>query len=139
MDEKVTDSVFGEMTYKHSWSRMQMVDWWGTCNVKITAHAYTGQEIIEKQRNAYLDYQKNIKRLLVDATSRLIEYNNSSYNLNSPISQNELLVVLHPKTVLFHRDGSWGVLFDSDWDTENGIGIFKENGVVKVGTQDEFL
>lgn len=139
MNEKVTDSVFGEMTYKHSWSRMQMVDWWGPCNVQITAHAYTGQEIVEQQRKAYLDYQKNIKCLLADFTPQLIEYINSSYDLNSPISQNDLLVSLHPKTVLFQRDGSWGVLFDCDWDPENGMGIFKENGVVKVGTQDDFL
>lgn len=139
MNEKISDSVFGEMSYKHSWTRIEAIEWWGVCNVQITAHAFTGQEIDERQRAAYLDYQKNIMSLLAGALPQLIEFVNRSCSSDSAISQQDLYNSLHPKTVLFQRDGSWGILFDSDWDAENGIGVFKVNSIVKVGTQDDFL
>lgn len=31
---------------------------------------------------------------------------------------------IKPKTIYFARDGSWGILFDTEIDNENGFAIF---------------
>lgn len=139
MENKVNDSAFGEMSYKHSWSKIENIDWWGNHAVNISAHAYTGQKIIDEQRSAYLDYKNNIKKFLVDSIPMLVKFIHSTYDLDTLPTQKNLLSSLSPTTVLFQRDGSWGILFDSNWDPENGIGIFKKDEVIKIGTQDDFL
>jgi len=139
MSKKIIDPVFGEMTYQHSWVRSEGIDWWGTYTVEITAHAYTGQLIAEEQKVAYLDYKNTAEKFIADSVPLLVKFINDSYDLASSISNADLLALLKPTAVLFQRDGSWGVLFESDLEPENGIAIFKENGVIKVGTQDDFL
>ena len=47
--------------------------------------------------------------------------------------------LLEPKSIVFERDNSWGILFECNCDIENGIALFIKNGEIKVGSQDDFL
>ena len=44
-----------------------------------------------------------------------------------------------PKTIIFERDDSWGILFNTDYDIENGVALFIINKKILVGPQDLFL
>ncbi|HIE34698.1 MAG TPA: DUF2004 domain-containing protein [Campylobacterales bacterium] len=46
---------------------------------------------------------------------------------------------LIPKTIIFERDSSWGILFDTDYDVEDGVAVFIINEKIQVGPQDLFL
>lgn len=136
----INDPTFGCMEYKHSWVRESEVEWWedNVNKVKITAHAYTGDGISDAQRNAFVEYEKTIKEVICSSLKNLTSFIKDNYGI--AYSEKDLFDVLKPKTVLFQQDGSWGVLFDADFDIENGISLYKENtGDFKVGVQDDFL
>lgn len=130
----------GEMYYRHSWCREENVDWWGnkSVNVQITAHAYTGDAITDQQRNAFNDYTANITTFIERGLPLILDYVQATHDIT--YTTEELLLALTPKNVLFQKDGSWGVLFDCEFDIENGLALYKTNdNVIRVGSQDEFL
>ena len=139
MNLEVNDKVFGNMIYKHSWIKQEIINWWGgkEFKIKIKAHAYKGQDILECQRNAYKKYLNETNKVISKAIPLLIQYL-QSIKENS-ITEVELYQHLIPTEVIFMRDSEWGILFDTDWDEENGIAIYTENHEVKVGPEDSFL
>lgn len=139
-DVKIVDEVFGEMHYKHSWCRVESADWWNgqALMVQVTAQAYSGDEILDVQREAFSSYRKNIGEIVDRAIPMLMDYVSSSYGCK--YSKSEIMEALIPNNVLFERDGSWGVLFDASFDIENGLAFFIDaGGSLLVGTQDDFL
>ena len=139
MNTTVTDPVFGEMVYSHSWSRKETISWWLTCEVKISAKAFKYDSITEKQREAFKDYKSEIDDFVSEAIPKIKTFLEDNYDIEPNLTQASVIKILHPQIVLFLKDGAWGVLFDSDLDVENGLGVFKVNGVVKVGKQDDFI
>ncbi|WP_312928991.1 hypothetical protein [Stutzerimonas nitrititolerans] len=137
--KQLDDAVFGKMEYKHSWYKMQSIRWWGIqeLDVKITAHAYTGKNITEQQRNAFIEYQREIEDIIVNSAPILRDSLHSIFDVN--YTTEELFIELTPRTVLFLEDGDWGILFDSKSDIEHGIALYKHNGIWKAGPQDDFL
>jgi len=135
MSEKIVDKVFGEMEYKHSWTKKDNFLFLGkTYTVNVTAQAYKGDEILESQRFSYSNYKNFLQDHESIIKEKLMEYCKSTYDIN--ISVEECLI---PQTIIFERDGSWGILFDTDYDVENGVAIFIINGKIQVGPQDLFL
>lgn len=133
--EKIKDIVFGEMIYKHSWTKKDSFIFLGkTYTVNITAQAYKGDKILESQ-------QENFKKFkdFLNEHSNNIEQKLKEYLKNMLKVEGSLTDLLEPKTIIFERDNSWGILFDTEYDVENGIALFIKNNAIKVGTQDEFI
>lgn len=139
MLNKIEDEVFGMMEYKHSWTRKEILKWNNTDYiVKLTAQAYSGDDILSTQRDMYLQYVENIDSLFSKALPLLHDYCSKALAVTS-LTDNKLKSQLVPKTILFERDNTWGVLFDFALDQENGLAIFLINNEIKVGPQELFL
>ncbi len=133
--EKINDIVFGEMIYKYSWMKKDKFIFLGKeYEINIIAQAYKGNEILEVQRNNFIQYQEFLNKNSDDIKIKLRKYLKEMFNTN--LSLDELV---EPKSIVFERDNSWGILFECDCDIENGIALFIKNGEIKVGSQDDFL
>lgn len=133
--EKFIDKVFGEMEYKHSWTKKEAFLFLDKAYVvNIVAQAYKGDVILESQQLNYTSYKKNLEDNYNKIVEKLNEYCKS--NFDTEVSLDKCLI---PKTIIFERDGSWGILFDTDYDTENGIAVFFIKEKIKIGSQDLFL
>ena len=64
----------------------------------------------------------------------LQEYCEKFYKTNENIEQ-----ILELTSIYFARDGSWGMLFESKYDVENGLAIFFNNDSMIVNSQDMLL
>lgn len=139
--DTVNDKEFGEMQYKHSWKKKASVSWWAgrEISLDIIAQAYSGQEISEPQRGALKFYKEKIGVLIDSGKKSLVEYIRKSRNIDYSIK--DLEEILNPTAVVFNRDGTLGILFDADFDAENGVALFNKeiNGDLFAGEQDEFL
>lgn len=135
MSEKINDKVFGEMEYKYSWTKKDSFLFLDKAyTVNVTAQAYSCDNILESQQSNYANYKNYLQKHKTEIKEKLTEYFYLTYNAN---------VLLHdclvPKTIIFERDDSWGILFDTDYDTENGVALFIVKGKTEVGPQDLFL
>ena len=136
---KVNDKVFGNMVYKHSWTKKELFKWGSKeYNLKITAQAYNGDAITDSQRKQYSIYKKSYIKTLKQAMPEIVDYLNQILDKKN-IEQKDVYSLLIPKTVIFNRENGWGVLFASKLDVENGIAIFVINNKIKVGPQEIFL
>lgn len=135
MLEKIIDKVFGEMEYKHSWTKKDSFLFLDKAYaVNVTAQAYKGDDILESQQSNYSNYRKYFEENKAEIKEKLIEYCQSTYNTDALLEE-----CLIPKTIIFERDGSWGILFDTDYDVEDGVAVFIINEKIQVGPQDLFL
>ena len=132
---KIKDKVFGEMEYKHSWTKQDSFIFLGKpFMVNVVAQAYKGDDILESQQQNYINFRNYLEEHKDNVQKILEDYCKATYSANI-----ELNKYLEPKTIIFERDGSWGILFDTDYDIENGIALFIIDNKIKVGTQDLFL
>ena len=139
MSEFINDEIFGKMTYKHSWTRKAIASFWGRdTEVNITAKAYVGDEILQSQRDMFITYEKDVSEVINNATPEIIEYCKTTFMLPNLVND-DLIKALTPRSVLFQRDDSWGILFDCKWDEEHGVAIFIINDQISVGPQDCFI
>jgi len=135
MDNKIKDNYFGEMVYKHSWTKTDTICLFDKAyKVKVVAQAYKGDTILDIQRENYVNFRNYLEENKVAIEKKLKEYCKTNYNTDKTLDE-----CLTPKTVIFERDGSWGILFDTEYDIENGVALFVINGQLEVGTEDSFL
>jgi hypothetical protein len=135
MSEKIIDKVFGEMEYKYSWTKKDSFLFLDKAYaVNVTAQAYKGDDILESQQSNYSNYRKYFEENKAEIKEKLIEYCKSTYNTEALLEE-----CLIPKTIIFERDSSWGILFDTDYDVEDGVAVFIINEKIQVGPQDLFL
>lgn len=133
--EKIIDKLFGEMEYKHSWTKIDSFIFLNKAYVvNIIAQAYKGDEILESQQKNYIKYKDFLQQNNSEIEIKLATYCEELYHANGKIDE-----YLEPKQIIFERDGSWGILFESDYDIENGVAVFFVDGKIKVGTQDQFI
>lgn len=138
----VNDPVFGEMTYDYSWEKTEEFSAFGRdVEIHIVAKAYSGQEILEVQRNAYVKYMNNIPTYLKDVPKKLLEYYLNNYEqilstVNIPekinksnINKELISKLIRIKTLYIDREGRYGWLCDCAWDNEHGICILLSNGI----------
>ena len=133
---KITDKIFGEMEYKYSWTKKEdIVLFEKKYRVNVIAQAYTGDEISDIQRKNYKNYKKFLSQYEKDIKEKLINY-------CKEICENKNIILyecVKPISLIFERDNSWGILFDTDCDVENGIGLYIVNDKIEVGSQDILL
>ena len=133
--ETTKDKVFGKMTYRHSWSKQDSILMFGKAySIKITAQAYKNEDINDLQRESYSVYRDFLESHQEEIEQRLLKYCQENYQ-----SGEVLETILTPTEILFEQDGSWGVLFESTYDSEHGLGAFIKNDEIIIDSQDKFL
>ena len=135
MLKKIKDKVFGNMEYKHSWTKKDSFIFLGKVySINVTAQAYSNDEILESQQINYTNFRNYLDEHKEEIEEKLVEYCKT-------ICDGNIILVecLKPKTVIFERDGSWGILFDTDCDIENGVALFVINNQIQVDREDSFL
>lgn len=135
MFKTINDSVFGEIIYKYSWFKEDEVIFFGKLQkVKIKIKAFKDEEILQSQRDNYKIFKWFIEHNLSEIYKNLQEYCEKFYKTNENIEQ-----ILELTSIYFARDGSWGMLFESKYDVENGLAIFFNNDSMIVNSQDMLL
>ena len=133
--KKVKDKIFGEMEYKHSWTKEESVIFFGKSYIiNVTAQAYSTDTILESQQKNYANFRSYLEEHKNEIEEKLMEYCKTICDVTVTLDE-----CMNPKTVIFERDGSWGILFDTDYDVENGIALFVINNQIKVDREDSFL
>ena len=129
------DKVFGEMEYKHSWTKKDSFLFLDTAYpVNITAQAYQGDDILGSQRINYSNYKTYLAEHKSEIETELIAYCQTIGETDCTLDK-----CLRPETVIFERDNSWGVLFESTCDVEHGVALFIIDNKIVIGSQDLFL
>ena len=137
------DQVFGEMKYEHGWTKIEYVPFLDQmCRVEIFIKVYYDRNILDKQHDAYkyfIENHETINSKLPQVITAYINNNKKEIISNYPnIDNKKKSDIIHPKTLLFNRDGSVVFLCDVPWDEEHGIGIqiYPE---YKIDIQDNFI
>lgn len=144
MSEKIVDSVFGEMEYKHRWIKKESVFLMDKeYNINIIASAYTGDQICDKQREAYKAFKGKLDKISKRMPGMIEEYveihkNDIAEHFPEIGSPEEAVKFIKPVSVMFDRDGMTVIMCNVAWDEENGIGI-EVAPEYKVDLQDAFL
>jgi len=138
--KKVNDPVFGDIKFENfSWNTKLNTNIWGKqFPLVVNINDLDDEGITETQRQSYSTIKENISKYIDDNVDKFIEYISTSLG-ESGISSSDIKSQLIPKTLVIQRDGTWGILFDTDYDIEHGIALFFKNGSAYVDIQDEFL
>ena len=146
MEVKVTDAIFGEMTYKHRWYKditLQLFakEW----SVTLVAKAYSGKPITDEQRTSFTAFQEKEKEYADIAGNLVMEYINANceelaatwLGVRTVSNIEELNQIVVPKTLLIKQDGTTLLLLDCPWD-EHGLAV-QFIPEVSIGSQDIYL
>ena len=138
--KKIQDEVFGEVIFSNlSWKKnIDVIVWGEEVSLEVNVNDLDEEGISDIQHKKYAQVKDTISKYIDDNLENFIEYCKNSFDL-SDITSSDISSNLHPQTVVFQRDGSWGVLFDTKYDIEHGIALFFEGDNVHVDIQDEFL
>ncbi|RDU64940.1 hypothetical protein CQA53_07230 [Helicobacter didelphidarum] len=132
----INDKVFGTMQYDSSWEKQDnLLLFSKTYSIQVVARAYDEAPITDTQRENYANYKAFLMQNEAEIKQKLQEYCKKTYELENP----NLEEILTPTTLYFDRDDSWGVLFDTDCDMENGLAFFIIKGKIEINIQDMFL
>ena len=133
--DTLNDMVFGTMYYQHSWSKQESILLFDKAyKIKITAQAYKGDGITDSQRESYKNYRNFLENNKEKIEQELLKYSQKFYECNESLE-----TILTPTEILFEKDGSWGVLFESRCDQEHGLAFFVKDNKVLIDSQDIFL
>ena len=142
MNKKYDDPVFGTMEYKHSWVKEEpdsITFFKKQFPVRTVAQAYSGDAVLPIPQAKYSEAKGALPSLLERQADALLSYCCQFPESAPDLKKEDLPSLLVPRTLLFQKDGSWGILFDYEKDPENGLALFCENGEWQVGPQDAFL
>ena len=134
----INDSVFGKMNYDFDWTKDEEINLWGKAyTLGIIVQSEDGENIpISKlQQDAYSFFKSNFSLLEEKAMSALLNYCRGILDIDD-CSRDYFLAHSKPTAIFFSLNGDWGILFDSDFDEENGITVMFSNGEFMVGPQD---
>lgn len=144
MSEKVKDSVFGEMEYKHRWIKKENINLLDKeLSLNIIASAYTGDQICDAQREAYTAFKgklDKVSRRMPGMIEEYVEIHKAEIAEHFPEigEPADAIKYVKPVSVMFARDGKTVIMCNVAWDEENGIGI-EVAPEYKVDLQDAFL
>ncbi len=149
---KINDPVFGGMEYDHSWVKREEMSAFGrTVKMRIVAEAYTGQDILDVQRDSYKKYLADCANYIKETPDVLLKYYLDHYDaiaseanipeqINRDNVNREIITrLIRIKTLYFDREGQFGWLCDCAWDEEHGICILLSQDKVCIKEQDYLL
>ncbi len=144
MGEIVKDPIFGKMEYKHRWVKKETISLMGKeYNLNIIAAAYTGDQICDKQREAYKAFKGKIDKVSRRMPGMIEEYvedhkDEIAEHFSEIGDPEDAIKFVKPVSVMFARDGMTVIMCNVAWDEENGIGI-EVAPKYKVDLQEAFL
>ena len=135
---KIQDSVFGAMSYDYQWEKSEDLSLWGEqYHIQIIAQSSSDDEteISQIQRDSYLQFKERFASLADSGLQELIAYCRNTLEIaNCDIEtfrKNN-----KPSSVFFAVTGEWGILFESEFDPEDGIALMFSEERWVVGPQD---
>ncbi len=136
--KQFNDCVFGEMTYNQAWIKTQYIMWEGkSVSVRIKAKAKPGENIIDVQRQKYDFFSKNMPSIMHECQMGLLRFCQRNYD--QELTDKNIFTVVVPISIIFKRNGNWGILFKCKWEDEiNLVAKFDDSGI-EVGVDDIFL
>ncbi|NEN76313.1 hypothetical protein F9B74_08255 [Pelistega sp. NLN82] len=124
--------ILGELTFDNGWVKNIKISFLGAMSeIECFFQAFDNEDISPEQIKAYQEYIANSTQLLINGENKLNQYIKENH---IPDEEQNIAV----KTLFFQRNGSFALLCDCDWDTENGIAI-ELNPQAQVMLQDLFL
>ena len=135
---EINDLIFGEMTYDYQWEKEDDVILWGkSFHVQIIVQSDDDDNpsILDIQKKAYCFFKENIVRLEKTGCDALLDYINNILGF-SDCDANNFLDNNTPTAIFFSITGEWGILFESDYDSGNGIALMYSGEQWIVGPQD---
>lgn len=135
----INDPVFGTMEYDFQWIKHETIIFCGReYSVSVVAQSRndTEKEISQIQQEAYSFFKTHLELLESSIIDCLEKYCKEILEIDNCPSSDLILDYNTPTTIFFAVDGSWGILFESDFDSEDGIAIKYINGNWDIGKQD---
>lgn len=128
------DNIFGEVEHKYNFFKYEKVEIFGEeYELKVVIESYD-KTISDNQRKNYQIFSKYLKEN-EDIIKNLIK----QYFLDIYEKDIDIRHDIIPTTLYFAKDGSWGILFETAIDEENGFAIFVQDDKLEIGTQDMFI
>jgi len=137
--DTIHDAYFGKMTYRHSWKTTTVISFFGKKQkVEVIAYDPDKEGITHDQQTSYSKNKDSISKY-AEKYIDLISLYLAEKLQTQPPSRDDIISSSKPTAIVFQRDGSWGILFDSSYDSEHGIALYWESCQISVGAQDDFL
>ncbi|MGJ0303586.1 hypothetical protein NG774_09620 [Aliarcobacter cryaerophilus] len=129
------DDIFGKLEYKYNFYKYDDINLFGeNYRLKIVVENDESNSVLVIQQNNYKIY----KRYINENQDKIIEMI-KQYFFDVYITNIDIYKEIKPQAIYFSRDGSWGLLFDTEVDSENGFAIFYKDKELHIGTQDMFI
>jgi len=131
----MNDEVFGQLEHKYNLFKYETMNLFAQeYKVKIVVELYENDSILNVQQQNYKNYltyiKENNEKIIALIKKYFLDIFGKDIDIKSEIT---------PTTIYFSRDGSWGILFDTKLDKENGFALFLKDDKLSVGTQDMFI
>lgn len=119
--------------------------WNRECKVKLIFDCYEGEEIDDIQKNAAIDFEKNIQKYTENGLTKLKTYILENYQ--DAINEDSIFNIFKyvvPKTVYVSKDPAMrkviGLLCHFRFDEENGIAVkYVDGKITDIGGQQIVL
>lgn len=137
----IDDKVFGQLTYNYQWERKIEASLWGRSQellLAIESETDEDESVSEVQRAAYQAFQQQHVALEEEMLERLVQYCREELKIEDCTGET-FLVHNVPTSIFFPLSGEWAIMFDSDYDEEEGLTAVVRGGQVEVGSQDIIL
>ncbi len=129
------DEIFGQLEHKYNLYKYETINLFEKdYKVKIVVEFDEDDTILKIQQKNYKEYLEYIDENKEKIINLIKQYFSDIYNEHIDIKSD-----IRPVTIYFSRDGSWGILFDTNIDEENGFAIFIKDSKLSIGTQDIFI
>jgi hypothetical protein len=129
------DNIFGQLEHKYNFYKYETVNFFDkNYKVKIVVENDETDTILTIQQNNYKIYKQYIQENQDKIINLIKQYFVDIYNTKINVYKD-----INPRTIYFARDGSWGILFDTKVDEENGFAVFIKDEKLQIGTQDMFI
>ena len=129
------DNIFGQLEYRYNFYKYEDLNLFGeNYKVKIVVENDENDTVLVIQQNNYKMYEKRINENQDKIIDLIKQYFLDVYNAKINIYKE-----IKPQTIYFAIDGSWGILFDTKIDEENGFAVFYKDEELHIGTQDMFI
>lgn len=134
------DSVFGELTYKNGWEKIDVCNFWNTDQLKIVVSAYQNEKPNENQKDAYSRFKSECKHISRKSYIKMKEYMEVIKEDILPYCGMETLPediceLVSINHILFLESGVFAIICDSKWDN-HGVTVLCTKTEMIAGPQD---
>lgn len=148
----IKDKVFGDMEYDDSWVKREKVTILKReINLCIVAECYSDQEILELQREAYIQYNNHFEEYSNKVPEVLLNYYKENFDMISEefdipeqlslenVTEDLIVKLIGVTNLYIDREGQFGWLCDCAWEEEHGLCILLSGDEPSVEEYDYLL